>query len=391
MLVSNRVHWFPPRMAVDIFNRRVFVKKKLSLDPCRFFLYEFRTVKFGPNIGPKPGNEWFFMKTVMIVDNDPIMLEIIASLLRDHGIFFRIIKVENSGKALKLLDRVGVDLVVTGLRVPEAESIGLIEKLKESRPEVVRVVLTDVVSPTLKSKIDQVGVSAYLEEPINMDELTELLLSELNIAYGGRIRGISLSSFTQMLELEGKSCILRVRGNRETGDLFFKKGELIAARLGKEGGRNAAVRILGWPKALIDIDYAPFEKEREIHIPLMNLLLQSHQAEDERQVKTAEMRQHARYDCHISVDFDINDWSYEGIITNISLGGAFIETHHPVTVGSEIMVALTSLDDWRHCTIKGTVLRRDAKGIGVSFQALSLYQQQVVQSFLKADLTKGTT
>jgi len=331
------------------------------------------------------------MKTVMIVDNDPIMLEIIASLLRDHGIFFRIIKVENSGKALKLIDRVEVDLVITGLRVPEKESIGLIEKLKKNRPEVVRVVLTDVVSPTLKSKIDQVGVSAYLEEPINMDELTELLLAELKIAYGGRIRGVSLSSFTQMLELEGKSCVLRIRGNRETGDLFFKEGELIAARLGQENGKNAAVRILGWPKTLIDIDYAPFEKEREIHIPLMNLLLQSHQAEDERQVKTADMRKHARYDCHISVDFDINDWSYEGIITNISLGGAYIETHHPVTVGSEIMVALTSLDDWRHCTIKGTVMRRDAKGIGVSFQALSLYQQQVVQSFLKADLTKGTT
>jgi len=46
------------------------------------------------------------MKTVMIVDNDPIMLEIIASLLRDHSIFFRIIKVENCAKALKLVDRV---------------------------------------------------------------------------------------------------------------------------------------------------------------------------------------------------------------------------------------------------------------------------------------------
>ena len=40
------------------------------------------------------------MKSVMIVDNDPIMLEIIASLLRDHGVFFRIIKVENSAKAI---------------------------------------------------------------------------------------------------------------------------------------------------------------------------------------------------------------------------------------------------------------------------------------------------
>jgi CheY-like chemotaxis protein len=331
------------------------------------------------------------MKTVMIIDNDPIMLEIIASLLRDHAVFFRIIKVENSAKALKLIDRVAVDLVVTGLRVPEADCIGFIEKLRESYPKVIRVVLTDVVSPTLKSKIDQVGVSAYLEEPINMDSLTELLLSELKIEYGGRVRGISLSSFTQMLELEGNTCALRIRGKHETGDLFFKKGELIAAKLGGLSGQKAAVDILGWPKTLIDIDFAPFEKEREFNIPLMSLLLESHRAEDERQVKHAEMRQYPRYDCHIKVDFDISDWSYEGVVKNISLSGVYIETHHPVTVGSEIILALTSLDNWRHCTIKGTVTRRDAKGIGVAFQELSLYQQQVVQSFLKSEVSTETT
>ena len=328
-----------------------------------------------------------YMKTVMIVDNDPIMLEIIASLLRDHAVFFRIIKVENSTKALKLLDRIQADLVVTGLRVPESDNIALIEKLKESYPEVIRVVLSDVVSPTLKSKIDQLGVSAYLEEPINMDTLTELLLSELKIEYGGRIRGISLSSFTQMLELEGKTCVLHIRGNHKSGDLFFKKGELIAAKLGSLSGKKAAIEILGWTHILIDIDFSPFEKKREFNIPLMSLLLECHRAEDERQVKNAEMRQFPRFDCHIKVDFDISDWSYEGVIKNISLNGVYIETHHPVTVGSEIILALTSLDDWRHCTIKGNVVRRDAKGIGVLLQELSLYQQQVVQSFLKSDIS----
>ena len=323
------------------------------------------------------------MKTVMIVDNDPIMLEIIASLLRDHGVFFRIIKIETTAKALKLIGRIQADLVVTGLRVPEADSAALIKQLKESHPEMIRVVLTDVVSPALRTKIDQVGVSAYLEEPINMDALTELILSELNIEYGGRIRGISLSSFTQMLELEGKTCVLHIRGNYKSGDLFFKKGELIAATSGELSGKQAVIDILGWHKILIDIDYSPFERERDFNIPLMSLLLESHRAEDERQVKNAEMRQYPRYDCHIKVEFDISDWSYEGVITNISLNGVFIETHHPVTVGSEIMLALTSQDDWRHCTIKGIVVRRDSTGVGVLLQELSLYQQQVIQSFLK--------
>ena len=323
------------------------------------------------------------MKTVVIVDNDPVMQEVIASLLRDHGVYFRIVKLESCAKAIKMIDRVTADLVITGLRIPEADSLKLIDKLNQSYPDVIRIVLTDVVSPTLKSKIDAVGVSAYLEEPINMDELTELLLSELEIAYGGRIRGISLSSFTQMLELEGKSCTLSVRCNRRKGELFFKDGELLAAKLRDQVGKQAAIDILAWTDTLIDVDYTPFEKEREFNIPLMNLLLQSHKAEDERKVKTAEQRRYPRYECKIAVDFEISDWSYEGVVSNISMGGVFIETHHPVTVGSEIMLALTSLDDWRHCTIKGTVVRRDTNGIGVLFNELSLYQQQVVQSYLK--------
>ena len=274
------------------------------------------------------------MKSVMIVDNDPIMLEIIASLFRDHGVFFRIIKVENSAKALKLIDRIVIDLVITGIRVPEADSIRLIEKLKKLYPKIIHVVLSDIVSGTLKTEIDQVGVSAYLEEPINMNELTELLLSKLQIQYGGRIRGISLSSFTQMLELEGKTCVLRVRGNYDTGELFFKKGELIAAKLGEQKGKEAVLNILGWPNILIDIDFEPFEKEREFNIPLMSLLLESHRADDERQEKIAEMRNYPRYDCNVTVEFDISDWSYEGVIKNISFSGVYIETHHPVTVGS---------------------------------------------------------
>ena len=326
------------------------------------------------------------MKTVMIADNDPVMLEVIASLLRDHGTFFRIIKVESCAKATKLIDRVSVDLVITGLRIPETDSIGLIEKLKSSYPDVKRVVLTDVVSPTLKSKINEVGVSAYLEEPINMDVLTELLLAELNIAYGGRIRGISLSSFTQMLELEGKTCILRVREGQKSGDLYFKNGNVVAATFKGTTGKTAAIEILAWTHAIIDIDYSPFDKDNEFNAPLMNLLLESHKAEDEKQVKKAEQRQNTRYDCKISVDFEIGDWSYEGVVLNISIGGVYIETHHPVTVGSELMLALTSMNDWRHCTIKGTVVRRDAKGVGVAFEGLSLYQQQVVQSYLKSDL-----
>ena len=119
----------------------------------------------------------------------------------------------------------------------------------------------------------------------------------------------------------------------------------------------------------------------------MNLLLESHKTQDEKRVKKDEQRQHPRFECLVDVDFDISEWSYDGVVKNISFGGVYIETHHPVTIDSEINLTLTSMDDERHCNIRGTVVRRDAKGIGVQFHELSLYQQKVVKSYLKRPWT----
>ena len=322
------------------------------------------------------------MKSVLIADSDPVMLEIIASLLRDHGIYFRIMKVENGSKAMKIIDRIQIDMVITGLRLPEADCMHLLENLKKNYPDIKTVVLTDVISPALRSKIDAIGVSAYIEEPINMDRLTELILAELKIGYGGRVRSISLSSFTQMLELEGATCCLQIRQNKASGKLYFKEGDLIAAEIDDLRSHEAAVKILGWENVQVDIDYAPFEKEKEINLPLMNLLLETHKNRDEQELEPTDQRQHPRFGCRVKADFDINDWSYEGVITNISLGGLYIETQHPITVGNEIMLALTSLDKNRLCNVKGKVVRRDAKGVGIRFHELSMYQLQVVKSYL---------
>jgi DNA-binding NarL/FixJ family response regulator/Tfp pilus assembly protein PilZ len=322
------------------------------------------------------------MKSVLIVDSDPAMLEIIAGLLRDHGTYFRIMKVESRAKALKIIDRIQMDMVITGLRIPEADTVNLLEQLKQHYPKIKTVVLTDVISPAMQSRINAIGVAAYIEEPVDMDRLTELILAELAIGYGGRLRGISLSSFTQMLELEGASCVLQLRENTKFGRLFFKDGNLIAAETNTLKAQQAAVEILGWENVQIDIDYSPFEKQKDINSPLMNLLLETHRNQDEKKTAKTEQRVHPRFDCHAKVDFDIHDWSYEGLITNISLGGAYIKTDHPLTVGSDIIVTLASLDKSRLCNVRGQVVRRDTNGVGVQFNELSMYQQQVVNSYL---------
>ena len=48
----------------------------------------------------------------------------------------------------------------------------------------------------------------------------------------GRIGGVSLASFLQMLEQERKTCTLVVESDEQSGRLYFDAGDLIDAECG---------------------------------------------------------------------------------------------------------------------------------------------------------------
>jgi hypothetical protein len=98
---------------------------------------------------------------------------------------------------------------------------------------------------------------------------------------GGQIHGISLPSFLQMSEMEGATYTLKVTSGSRTGYLYLDDGSLIAAGYGDLSGNAAAYRIISWDKASIQIESADPEREREIHDPLMHVMMESLKIKDE--------------------------------------------------------------------------------------------------------------
>jgi Tfp pilus assembly protein PilZ len=82
------------------------------------------------------------------------------------------------------------------------------------------------------------------------------------------------------------------------------------------------------------------------------------------------------------VDYDTNDWTYQSLLRDISLGGAYVETSKPMTVGQRIILTLSTHRPERSCTVKGVVVRTDARGVGIQFDDLSLKQRQVIQGII---------
>ncbi len=320
------------------------------------------------------------MKNILVVDTDPIMLHTFVGLLKSQGSFLRVLSATNIQTALEVLAAEKVPILITGMHMSEMDAFELLSLLGVEYPQTRVILMTNNASSMFRAKIKQLASVIHFDQALDISMLTKRIFTELQIDYGGQIRGITLSSFLQMLELEHRSCTLQITAKGKTGTIYMLDGKPAAAKMGLLTGKPAALHILTWENVLIDIDYAPREAPREITISLMNMLLESGRMVDEKQSQRPNQRKHSRYDCLVGVDYDISDWTYQCYMRDISEGGAYIETEQPIKVGQRLTMSLSSPVLERACDIDGTVVRRDPKGIGVRFENLTLQQKQVIRS-----------
>jgi hypothetical protein len=135
--------------------------------------------------------------------------------------------------------------------------------------------------------------------------------------------------------------------------------------LWKKYGKKAAFNILDLEDALLFIDYDVPQKKRAINASLMSMLLESGRIKDEKPPVPKENRSYKRFNCELDVEFFYDEWPHKGIIGNISLSGLYLKTNGPFTIGKEIQVALFSPTLDKGCRMNGTIIRRDAEGMGI--------------------------
>lgn len=128
------------------------------------------------------------------------------------------------------------------------------------------------------------------EDYNQLETLVQKFLSQKKLGnisgVGGQIHGISLPSFLQMSEMEGATYTLKVSSANRTGYLYLDGGSLVAARYEDQTGNAAAYRIISWDNVAIQIEAADPDREREIHDPLMHVMMESLKIKDESGAET---------------------------------------------------------------------------------------------------------
>lgn len=113
-------------------------------------------------------------KTILVIDDSPIMLKVIREQLRE---FYDVVIVTSGKLALKYLSENTVDMILLDYAMPEMSGLDVLKTLKEhERTKNIPVVFLTGVSE--RAKIAQalaLGPQGYLLKPIDQDKLFAMI------------------------------------------------------------------------------------------------------------------------------------------------------------------------------------------------------------------------
>ena len=98
----------------------------------------------------------------------------------------------------------------------------------------------------------------------------------------GFMHGFTLPNFLQYVEMEEKTCTLRITSKGKRGYLYFQKGELINAELNGIEGEEAVIKILHLEDTEIEVQDASPQCKHKINSSLSAILLEAARIKDEK-------------------------------------------------------------------------------------------------------------
>jgi DNA-binding NtrC family response regulator len=107
---------------------------------------------------------------ILVVDDDTAQLEIIQRILADHGC--RVTVASRVAPAIALLEQRPYDVLITDLRMPDADGIDLARYVRENHPDTGVIVVTGYPSSATAFETAKLGALAYLEKPFTPQDLT---------------------------------------------------------------------------------------------------------------------------------------------------------------------------------------------------------------------------
>jgi two-component system response regulator PilR (NtrC family) len=110
---------------------------------------------------------------ILVVDDEKIQRETLASILSDHG--YATTTAEDVKSAVEALRELSFDVVLTDFRIPGGSGLEVARRTSELCPDAVSLVMTAYADVTSVIEAMRLGVADYLVKPLNVEALLRRL------------------------------------------------------------------------------------------------------------------------------------------------------------------------------------------------------------------------
>lgn len=111
--------------------------------------------------------------TILVVDDEQVMREILEALLKQAGYAVRIAETGEHG--VRIADREPVDLAIVDVMLPDISGLKVLSRIREIDPEISVVMLTAFASVDTAVTAIKCGAFDYLTKPFKNDEVLNLV------------------------------------------------------------------------------------------------------------------------------------------------------------------------------------------------------------------------
>lgn len=123
-------------------------------------------------------------RTILIVEDEPDVLLIMRSLLRELTSGYEILAVNNAIDALAHINSRRVALLLTDYNMPGMNGLDLLARVRTTSPDTKTIMVTAFPAPDLERKARAAGVIAFLPKPFSLDQLIGAMERGLQAAGG---------------------------------------------------------------------------------------------------------------------------------------------------------------------------------------------------------------
>ncbi len=156
---------------------------------------------------------------ILIVDDEAAQRDALAGFLKKKG--YAIDTAMNGQAAVKIAEKKSIDMILTDLRMPDLDGLGVLKKVKEINPDIDVVVMTAYGSIESATEAMKQGAVDFVSKPIDLTQL-ELVMRKA---------------------LERKQLIAENRRLKELADERLNLGGIIASSSAMDEALSIASRV----------------------------------------------------------------------------------------------------------------------------------------------------